>query len=120
NERRSYTMTDLGTLQPGGSFSGANGINPAGIVVGQSNNSLGQSSATVWKRNRERGYTAIELGMLPGGSFSQALGISPSGVAGGSMGSVARAINPAGVVAGGSDTSGGSFHATVWKVGGTD
>jgi probable HAF family extracellular repeat protein len=65
-------LKDLGTL-PGGSFSGANGINDAGEIVGGSLSSNGHH-AVLWK-NR----AMIDLGTLAGDCKSDALSINSQG-----------------------------------------
>src|SRR6266545_7027114 len=88
-------MTDLGTL-PGGNFSEANGINPAGVIVGEAQTASGISHAFRY----EDGHMT-DLGTLPGGDAA-----------------IATAINPAGVVVGeSSNTVGGdhAYHAVRWQ-----
>jgi probable HAF family extracellular repeat protein len=67
-------VTDLGTL-PGGSESGATGINDLGLIVGSADDASGVGHATTWSRTGTIG----ELPELPGGSNSEALAVSDTG-----------------------------------------
>lgn len=86
-------MTDLGML-PGGRFSVATAINPAGEVVGWSETAARDRHAFRWKKG-----AMTDLGTLGGSS------------------SLANGINPAGRVVGISSTADGSSHAFLWEKG---
>jgi probable HAF family extracellular repeat protein len=86
------SVINLGSL-PGSTFSGANGINDAGQVVGYSSIGAGYV-ATEWS-----GGKVINLGDLPG-----------------STGSIALDINDVGVVVGYSRI-GQEYYATEWSGG---
>jgi probable HAF family extracellular repeat protein len=133
---KTYTAVDLGTL-PGGRFSIANDINPAGQVVGGADDADGNPRAFIWAKG-----VMTDLGTL-GGAFSGAVAINPAGqVVGGSstatglghafmwdkgimtdlgtLGgqfSAAEAINPAGQVVGYSETARGEQHGFLWAKG---
>jgi probable HAF family extracellular repeat protein len=127
-------MTDLGTL-PGGSSSGAFGINDNGQVVGGSDTSNGEGQAFLYANG-----TMTDLGTLPGWSGSWAYGINDSGQVVGyydttSSGSnhaflysngkmtdlgvigAATCINAGGQVAGFVTTSGGGSDAFLYSNG---
>jgi len=88
-----YTITDLGTL--GGSASGANDINAAGLVVGWANTSSDSGThAFLWQDGVMK-----DLGTL-GGSWSGASG-----------------INVSGHVVGTADRTDGASHAFVYQDG---
>lgn len=82
-------------------FGEAKGVNPSGAAVGSGAVPNLAFGATLWKDGK-----TIDLGVLPGGDFSQA-----------------NAINPAGQIAGSSDTSqapggdDGTSHAVLWQHG---
>lgn len=131
--------TDLGTL-PKGTASWASGINAAGQVVGEAVLADGGARAVRW----DRGHIT-NLGALPGAQVSGAEAINDAGqivggggtAAGGTsyhallwdrgaivdlgtlggQGSLALAINDAGVVVGEADVAGGAQHAFIWHHG---
>src|ERR1043165_9618305 len=87
------TLTDLGTL--GGRNNFANGINEAGLVVGNSDVSAGSSSrAFIWFPDTGN---KTDLGTLTGGSNS-----------------IAYDINASGDAVGSSEVTGGASHAFLW------
>lgn len=88
-----YQPSRLATLASY-TYSEAYGVSGAGIIVGLSAyQSRANPQACVWQSGAVMG-----LGYLPGGSYSSA-----------------NAVNASGVVAGTSDTSGGSAHAVTWS-----
>ena len=68
----SVSITDLGTL-PGGTYSGALGINAKGDIVGLAGTAAGEEHAVLW-----RDGTLTDLGTL-GGTFSQAYAVNAAG-----------------------------------------
>src|SRR5437588_3926839 len=87
---------DLGTL-PGGTGSGALGVNPTGQIVGYSSVSGAVGvKGVLWDRSGPASFRITDLGTLPGGE-----------------GSFASGINAAGLVVGSSGVTGAS-HAAVW------
>jgi len=90
-------MRDLGTL--GGTFSVANAVNDAGVVIGSAevNHETGFTNAFYWDSD----VGMIGLGTLNGGN------------------SVSNAFNAEGIVVGASDIvpgDPGTEHATIWIV----
>src|SRR5437588_11229439 len=87
---------DLGTL-PGGTGSGAMGLNPAGQIVGYStvSGAVG-GKAVLWDRSGPASFRITDLGTLPGGEAS-----------------FADAVNAAGRVEGRSAVT-GATQAAVW------
>lgn len=90
-----YTITDLGTL-PGQSASVATGINDQGQVVGVSGNGIDAVSGNAWPRVVPGHNPGLSSFLYSGGQMTQ---INPIG------GSPAAAINDAGQVVGGLNTS---------------
>ncbi|MDQ3744897.1 MAG: Ig-like domain repeat protein, partial [Acidobacteriota bacterium] len=88
------TLTDLGTL--GGRNSFANGINEAGLVVGNSDVSASGSSSRAFIWFPDTG-NKTDLGTLTGGSNS-----------------IAYDINASGDAVGSSEVTGGASHAFIW------
>ncbi|TMK51718.1 MAG: hypothetical protein E6G66_05205, partial [Actinobacteria bacterium] len=71
---------DLGTL-PGGTGSGAMGVNPAGQIVGYSSTSGAVGvRAVLWDRSGPASFRITDLGTLPGGEGSFASGINAAGL----------------------------------------
>jgi probable HAF family extracellular repeat protein len=89
---RTRVTTDLGTL--GGFGSAANGINRAGLIVGEADRAGGATRAFLWNPVTR---TMSDLGTL-GGANSRAF-----------------AINDLGVVVGDADTATGETHAFRWS-----
>lgn len=75
------TLVDLGTL-PSASIpdSWGQGVNAAGVVVGQSYDATGQAAAAIWQPTGGGRYQVQELAGLPGSTYGNALGIGPTGV----------------------------------------
>ena len=134
---RRGVMTRLASL-PGAVGSLANGINPAGDVVGWSYGSIYQHSAVVWRKGVPTSLVAA------GGPVSEAIAINPRGdvvgwsavpgAAGqhavlwhhgamtdlGTLGGTSSnptAINARGDVVGWSETASGEIHAFLWSKG---
>jgi probable HAF family extracellular repeat protein len=131
-------VTDLGTL--GGSSGEAWSINEAGQIAGSSNTTNDEAKhATLWNSGAiidlgtlggttSNAFSIDNLGqivgksLLTGDAISHATlwnvdGSAPVDLGSLGVGSVAEAVNDAGIVVGGSNMADGSEHATLWTGG---